>query len=84
MYQLIAYPEFPNHIYASKCLWKSTYTEEVWQTNVLRVLGERFMGKSTQQINKFSYEYDFLIIELKLTKTKIKTQYLPLAEATRG
>lgn len=42
------------------------------------------MGKSTQKINKFSYEYDFLIIELKLTKTKIKTQYLPLAEATRG
>lgn len=51
---------------------------------MLRVLGERSMGKSTQQINKFSYEYDFLIIELKLTKTKIKTQYLPLAEATRG
>lgn len=51
---------------------------------MLRVLGERSMGKSTQKLINSVMNTIFLIIELKLTKTKIKTQYLPLAEATRG
>ena len=37
---------------------------------MLRVLGERSMGKSTQKINKFSYEYDFFNNRAEVNKNK--------------
>jgi hypothetical protein len=68
MYELNAYPEFPNHIYASKSLWKSTYTE-VWQMNVASFRGKIY-GKKHTKINKFSYEYDFFNNRAEVNKNK--------------